>query len=207
MNVILSAGKASRLGELAPGGCKALTVVRGRPIIEWQLDVLGEATIVCRSEHVELLGEYGPTVVNDHGRGSADALRSFLSTPREGPVTVVYADSFFRGLPAGEDWVGVADVNGGRSWDLVYKDGSVAYNHLPEGSSGRACVGVYRFSDSYQLALTVSFLTALLFFSDRELGMAPVVNNTPGLRFVDIPSWRDVGDRGAVMAVNERVFP
>lgn len=197
MNVVLAAGRASRLGDLAPHGCKALTPVAGRPIIEWHLDALGDATIVCRSEHATLLTGYGRTVVDDSLGGAALALRAALRERVDEPVTVVFADSFFTDLPDGDHWCGVAPVGGGRSWDLVYSDGHVAYAPLPAGMTGRACVGLYRFADPWVLALRCEFVSAYL---SGEVGMAPIVNNIPGLAFPVVASWQDVGDPDALAA-------
>lgn len=192
MKVILTAGAATRLDGVAPHGCKALTPVKGRPIIEHQLDVLGDARIVCRAFHAPLLKKYGEVVVNDDMRGPADALLSALFHYESGPVTVVYADSYFTDLPAGDGWVGVNPVQGGRSWDLVYEDGHCEYAPLPKGMTGNACVGLYRFPDVRTLTLKLTYLSVYQWV--QELGMAPVVNNWPGLDYVPVPSWRDVGD-------------
>lgn len=200
MNVILTAGASSRMGDLAPHGCKALTPLHGRPIIEWQLDVIGGAAIVCRSEHRELLRKYGRVIVNDDQRGAADALRSAMQEPSDGPVTVVYADSFFTELPEGDAWVGVQYVDGGRCWDLVYSDGHCDYAPLPAGMKGRACVGLYRFPDPWTLALRVTHVTSYL-HRQADIGMAPIVNNYPGLAFMDVPSWHDVGTPEALQAM------
>lgn len=192
-NLINTGGKATRLDGIAPYGCKALTPINGRPIIEWQLDVLGEATIVCRSFHLAHLKKYGPCFADDAGVGPAGAL---LAAPlSDEPVTVVYADSYFEALPDGDAWVGVNPVEGGRWWDLVYSDGHCDYAPLPAGMTGRACVGLYRFPDGRRLE---SKARAVLAGACGPVGMAPIVNNWPGLSVVEIPSWRDVGDPQAL---------
>ncbi len=149
--------------------------------------------------------KYGRTIVNDECRGAADALRSAMQEPSDGPVTVVYADSFFTELPEGDAWVGMQYVQGGRCWDLIYSDGHCEYAPLPSGTTGRACVGIYRFPDPWTLALRVTHVTAY-FDRKAEIGMAPIVNNHPGLSFVEIPSWMDVGDPEALSHADAHMF-
>lgn len=198
MNIIITTGKAARLGALAPHSCKSLTMVAGRPIIEWQLDVLGDATILCRSDHADLLSRYGRVVVNDSLSGPAGVLRS-VRPVTSGQVTVVYADSWFSMLPGGDSWVGVKQVQGGRSWDVV--GATVEYRHVPEGASTVACVGIYRFPDHQQLNATVNELAARTM---TPVGMAPVVNRLrPPAVMID--SWMDVGDPAALASASTAV--
>lgn len=201
-SIILTAGRATRAGELAPDGCKALVEVGGNPMIKWQCDALadGDPIIVCRSEHVDMLKDYGQTVVNDRGRGAADALASALPLV-DGPVIVAYADTFFLGddIPEGTDWVGVADADGGRRWDVV-RDHYVAYEHVAEGWVARVCVGLYAFSDPRRLGKIIEHLTLRHAVTQPEMGLAPALNIYNPWREVHIPSWQDVGSVEAIKA-------
>lgn len=191
MNVILTAGMATRMGDAAPHGCKALVEFRGRPMIEWQFDVLGEATIVCRSEHVPYLQHYGPLVTDDTGFGPAHALlRATRATVGES-TTVVYADSFFTALPAGEAWCATNYAWGPRLWDVV--TGSHVYSlYVGEHERLEVCTGMYRFPDREPLVARLRRLY-------DGMGLGPAVNATE-LPFVLVESWKDVGTAEALAA-------
>lgn len=197
--IILTAGKATRCGAYAPDGCKALVELNGRPIIEWQIDVLGaDPIIVCRGEHASLLARYGQVVTNDAGHGAADALATALAHVTE-DVVVAYADTFFTDLPAGTDWVGVAEAAGGRSWDVV-RDHFVAYEHVPDGWIAKVAVGLYAFSDPDRVAHICERQVMRSMWSRRECGLGPVLNDYTLWREVPVPSWRDVGTVEAIEA-------
>lgn len=191
--IINAAGRASRLAGYAPYGCKALLEVGGTPMIEWQLDVVGSATIVCRPEHADLLRRYGPVAVDANDLGPASCLTAVPESVTAGPVTVVYADSWFSSLPAGSDWVGVAEVaDRARSWDVVDDDGWVSYRD-PKGPA-RVCVGVYSFSNGDLIRALVASSGA------RPVGMADVLapyQATHPVEFVEMADWQDVGDPAA----------
>lgn len=189
MNVILTAGLGTRMGDLAPDGCKSLTMVDGRPAIEWQLGVLGEATIVCRGRHKHILEQYGPVIVDDSLCGPVFALNAAL--PADGPITVVYADSLFTALPHGDEWCGVAEASGPRSWDVVDYDEEammpmVRHRWVSREETARVCTGIYRFGELRKIS---------------ELSMPEMLNRrrTP---MVEISSWRDVGTPEALAAVS-----
>lgn len=185
MNLVLTAGLASRMGDRAPAGCKALADVDGRPAIEHHLDLLGSATIVCRRPHVEKLRRYGPTVVDDSLGGPASALCAALRVERQdGPVTVLYADTLVAELPKAKAWCLVARTSEDRQWDL-WADGVVVPGR-PSGSQ-LVCVGAYRFPDASELALAAEDLLAV----QRPAGLGPLVNH---LRVPPCPtdSWRNV---------------
>lgn len=191
MNLLLTAGRASRLGDKAPHRCKALTPLAGRPIIEWQLDVLGSATIVCRTEHADLLRQYGPVVTDDEARGPGHSLGVGLRAVDDDPVLVVYADTFFDRIPEGSDWVGVGLGHAGRSWDRVWPGGAVHYEFCTEPVV--ACVGLYAFSDTRWVRRKVDSLSGY-FHSKKEWGMPPVLNAYRNHRYEPIPGWQDIGD-------------
>lgn len=180
MNLITTAGGATRLGDLAPHGCKSLLPVGGKPMIEWQLDVLGEATIVCRPEHASLLDGYGPVRVDGLDLGPA----SCLAFAPDGPVTVVYADTWFDSLPDGSDWVGVGSGGPGRAWDVIDPDGKVRYREPKDVAT--VAVGLYAFADGARAAAAQR--------AENAASMAAVLNVYAPWRAVPIPSWRDVGD-------------
>lgn len=201
--VILTAGKATRAGQYAPNGCKALVSLDGKPVIEWQLDVLGsldgEPIIVCRSEHEPLLRRYGRTVINDRGRGAGDALASALAVAAE-PIVVAYADTFFTELPDGTDWCGVALAHGGRSWYVVSPQHTVAYLNVPADEVALVGVGLFAFSDIDRLqAITGRFGTEWR-WRGQEWGLDVVLNAYETWRAVAVPSWQDVGSSEAIEA-------
>lgn len=190
MNLILTAGRATRLADVAPRGCKALTPVNGRPIIEWQLDVLGEATIIARPEHRHLLEKYGEVACTGEGGGPVGAL--YYGWEPDGPVTIVYADSFFSALPDGPDWVGVGVAGPGRKWDVVH-NGKVSYRE--PNKQAVVCVGAYRFDNPLWLDAAVEHAWKR---RTGEVGMAEIVNRHPSPTFAPVGSWLDVGDPQAL---------
>lgn len=197
--VILTAGKATRAGEYAPDGCKALVPLDGKPVIEWQLDVLGgDPIIVCRSEHAASLNRYGQVVVNDAGRGAADALASAVEVTDE-PIVVAYADTFFDALPDGTDWVGVSQAEGGRSW-YVLRDGYVAYEHVAAGWTAKVGVGLFAFSDTPRVKRILDVILRRAALGRSEVGLDRLLNTYQPWREVEIPSWRDVGSVEAIEA-------
>lgn len=198
--VILTAGKATRAGHYAPAGCKALVVLAGRPVIEWQLDVLadlGEPVIVCRTEHAHLLSEYGEIVTNDDGRGAADALASALTCSFANGAVVAYADTWFDTLPDGEDWMGVWPADGGRSWYVVNPHGTLTYRPVPAGETALVGIGLFHFADVDRLRTITDRFGTEWRWHGTEWGL-DVVANSYGLTPVPVPSWRDVGDEASI---------
>lgn len=194
--VILTAGRATRAGSLAPDGCKALVRLDDRPIIEWQLDCFTqEPVIVARSEHAEMLVGYGDVVVNDRCLGAGDALRSALKIIDDEPITVVYADTFFTDIPDGSDWVGIGTGWGGRAWDIVYDyDGDVRVSYTEATGETTVCVGLYSFADVKRLRDVVPYWAGYHSKAvPSEWGLSWVVNDYPGLRWEPVPSWIDCG--------------
>lgn len=191
--VVLTAGRATRLGPDAPYGCKALTPINGRPIIERQMAAADAdtVTIVARSEHRSLLTEYGDVVIHDGFDGPARALSAAIRRVPT-PVLAAYADTFFAEVPAGEDWCGTHEAQGGRYWDVA--DDDVVYRYVRPDRTVDVCVGLYRFDDHDRL--TAALIRACS-VPHHEVGMSGVVNRY-GCRFVDVPSWQDIGDRDAL---------
>lgn len=191
---LLSAGNATRLDDLAPGGCKAMTIVGGQTMLDWWASSLGEMpTVVCRSDHLVVLPDNVNTVICDTGGGPARALQAALDVcdPDE-PVTVAYADTWLYELPEGDEWCAVAAAPGGRSWDVV-EDGFVWYGDPIDAAL--VCVGAYRFGDFERLARSVD--DALEASHNAEVGMGEVVNFYL-LPYVPAFGWQDVGDPDAL---------
>lgn len=195
--LLLSAGNATRLGERAPGGCKAMTEVGGRTIIDWWSDVDPGLQVVCRREHAGVLPTAANPVYCDDGGGAAVAVKAAL--PTEGPVTVVYADTWLPSwqVPKGVDWCAVAAASGGRKWDVV-EDGLVAYRDVEPGEAALVCIGLYRFADVDRLEWALQEAIGMAqFFGGGEAGMADVVN-AYGCTFRPVVGWQDVGDPRAL---------
>jgi GTP:adenosylcobinamide-phosphate guanylyltransferase len=193
--VVLAAGRATRLG----GACKALIEVGGRPMVDWQRDVLGDPVVVCRREHFNGLNRPGVRPVT-HSRddGPAGALAAALDYLEPGPVVVAFADTWFRTLPAGHNWIGAAAAPwGGRRWDVCDTKG-VHNLYARPGTHPLVCIGLYCFSDQALLGRTLArFLPSHV----GEVGMAPVINaysNDRPMHLVPIPDWQDVGDPEAI---------
>lgn len=198
--IILTAGRATRCGAHAPDSCKALVNLDGRPVIEWQLDAFSasDPIIVCRSEHVTLLEQYGQTVVNDRCLGAADALASALPMAF-GSVTVAYADTFFTSVPLGSDWVGVSTGKGGRKWDVI-RNRYVVYEDVAVGDEAEVCVGLYSFSDPQRVHSIIKRLTLRHAVTQPDMGLAPVLNVYSPWHTEHIGSWQDVGTSAAIEA-------
>lgn len=192
-SVILTAGNSTRMGEHAPEGCKALVQFRGRPMIEWQLEELGPATIVCQTRHAGLLEDYGYIVTDDSLEGPAHALARGLHMT-EGPVTVAYADTFWcEDLPEGDAWCGIGIVPPSvptRVWDVVRSEWVYPMEVL-KGVGARVCIGLYRFPDAAELR------RELTYHGHDGKGLAYAVNALQ-LPFVEIGSWLDVGTKEAL---------
>lgn len=194
--LLLSAGRASRLGDMAPGGCKAMTVVGGRTMIDWWGDLLGgRPTVVCRSEHLPVVPDDVDTVICDEGGGPAVALASALpACDLAEPITVGFADTWLQRLPEGPAWCAVAAADPGRAWDVV-DDGIVWYGD--PGETSLVCVGAYRFAEHHRLAQACAVAIGDAYVRRGEAPMGAVVN-AYGLPFVSVPCWQDVGDPGAL---------
>jgi hypothetical protein len=194
--VLLSAGHASRLGDLAPGGCKAALPVGGGMMLDWWRDLVDdELLVVVRPEHLEVLPERPDVryLECDGGGGPAAALAFALPwcEPNQ-PVTVGYADTWLPELPVGSEWCAVAAARGGRRWDVV-EDGLLAYRDVELGEVALVAVGAYRFGALWRLRLALEHELSLVPSLDTEVGLADVVN-TLGLPLVPAYGWRDVGD-------------
>lgn len=195
--ILLSAGKASRLGGLAPDGCKALVKVAGTTMLDHWAGVFDDdLLVVVRSEHVPAMTGRGIDFVTcDSGGGPAVALRTGLALAVEDqPVTVIYADTWVPAwaVPVGDDWCAVAAAGGGRRWDTLV-EGQLAYEWVDTDEVALVAVGLYRFSDPDRLA---KCLAAAIDDTD-ETGLAPVVN-LYGSPMVPVVGWQDVGDPEAI---------
>lgn len=200
--IILTAGNATRAGDLAPHGCKSLVELAGIPVVEWQAAALrragyGDPLLVCRPEHKEHLVRFGPTFGWGHGGGPAMALSMALGVI-DGPVLVAYADTFFTDVPRETDWVGVAPAPvGGRRWyALDYTDGRPFLEYRPCDEGDLVGVGLFQFSNLTRLHLaTIDAVDRNL---GGETGMDSVVNAYGDWHPVMIGSWQDVGDGPAI---------
>lgn len=191
--VLLSAGKATRLGLRAPAGCKALLNVGGRTMLDWWRDFYPDLLLVCRTEHATLVPEGVQTVICDEGGGPARALAEALPYCDEGPIIVMYADTWVQEIPQGVEWCGVAAAKGGRNWD-VFEAGLCAYRAVPEDEVAVVSVGLYKFAEKWRLALA---LTHELLHGGDDVGLADVVNDLD-LPLEPVVGWRDVGDEQAL---------
>lgn len=184
-SVILCAGKATRLGFLAPEGCKSLVQIKGRTILDHQLDVLrrisDQVTVVCRSNHVPLLNGLGvDLVVHDLYDGPVAAFRK---AKPQGDTCLCYGDSLFRSIPPDHDWVGVGFATGPRRWDVIER-GHIKYEWVDEYAVKKVCVGVYRFDQPEKL---------------WGKDMPDALHHYPEpLQFRVVPGWADAGDASAV---------
>lgn len=193
--LLLSAGQATRLGDIAPAGCKAMTIVGGLTMIDWWSARLGgRPTVVCRGEHLSVIPDDVDTIVCDEGGGPARALAKALPlcAPDE-PVTVAYADTWLRSIPDSPEWCLVAAAPGGRAWDIV-EDGFVSYADVPADETALVCVGAYRFAEPDRLEVAVD---DALRRNEGDVGMGEVINRY-GLPFLPADAWQDVGDRQAL---------
>lgn len=199
--VLLSAGKATRLGDRAPQGCKALVEVGGETMLgHWRKRFSADDfLVVCRSEHQDAMDDAGVrSVVCDTGGGPAAALAAALPYC-SGPTTVIYADTWSSHLPEADAFCGVAAASGGRNWDVV-EDGLVAYRHVEVGEVALVAVGLYRFPELGPLRVAIGKARSMAaFLGDSEAGLADVVNHLD-IPFVPVVGWRDVGTPDALDA-------
>lgn len=190
--VVLSAGKASRLG----GICKALTDVKGRTAIDRQTEALGEKPLlVVHSQHSRFVAERGFDfrVCDEYG-GPIRALKAALPFV-EFPLTVLFADTLFTRLPTGSDWVGYGYRKGGREWDtieLTPKGVFSARAWYPDDGFHAVAAGAYNFSDRDGLLAAVDEVP-------DDGPMAWLCNAYPfPLEAERLLGWQDVGDFKAI---------
>lgn len=193
--LLLSAGKATRLGDRAPKGCKALNEVDGQTMLDHWLSHDPDTVIACAPEHVTALPSGVDVVIVQGGGGPAAALREALPYA-DFPVTVAYADTWVKAVPDAEEFCGIAAAKGGRRWD-VHHDSCITYRYVAPDVAALVCIGLYRFADHDRLAKALD--VAIEMAGDGEAGMADVVN-VYGLPFVPVLGWQDVGDPAALEA-------
>lgn len=191
--VLLSAGRSTRLGLRAPGRCKALLKVGGRTMLDHWRDRFPDLVVVVRSEHRDLLPDDVQRVVCDEDGGPARALAAALDVCDQGPITVIYADTWTPHVPEGSEWCGVAAAAGGRNW-YVAEEGLLAYRAVAEDEVALVGVGLFRFAEKWRLALA---LTHELMVGTGEVGLDGVVNDLD-IPFVPVVGWQDVGDPEAL---------
>lgn len=199
--VLLAAGKATRLGQLAPHGCKALVKVGGETMLDhWRGHFGDELLVVCRSEHADLLPDDVRRVTCDTGGGPAVALAAALPQCGQGPTTVAYADTWVKYLPEGHEWCAVGAGAGGRSWDVV-EDGLLAYRYVDFGEAALVGIGLFRFAELWrlELALDHEIRFAGVHAPGIEIGLADVANAL-NLPLAPALGWQDVGDPAALAA-------
>lgn len=184
---ILSAGKATRMGGLAPHGVKSLCSLGGRTLFDIQSEALrdqGWEPVLFTSVELPDLPHH---VLPQHS-GPGEALYHALRYA-DGPTLVVYADTLWTGiLPNPGEWVGVADPpNLGRNWDVAAE--RFEYRFAREGE--KVCVGLYCFTSPDEVR--DACLRARR-ERDGEIGMADVLNLLPPPERHLIDGWTDVGD-------------
>lgn len=165
-------------------------------MIEWLLDRLSPATIVCRSSHVELMEKYSHSIVIDNSlQGPAHAVHAAIRAVH-GPVTVAFADTFFdEPVPDGDSWCAVGKQSGPQVLDVVIHD-RVFRIAVPEGATDLVCAGLFRFPSAVRLRLRLRETAHI------GAGLGPCVNTFES-RFVDLPTWRDVGTPEALATAAE----
>lgn len=198
--LLLSAGQATRQGKRAPMGCKALVDVGGRTMLDWWQEYDPGLTLVCRPEHASGVLSKASDVVLSNGGGPAAAVQDALRYGADGPVTVVYADTWVpvHAVPKGVDWCGVAAAAGGRRWDVL-EGGLLAYVDCGPGSAELVAIGLYRFADVDRLIKVVDTAVERAVEWGVEAGMSDVVN-LYGCTFKPVWGWQDVGDEAALDA-------
>lgn len=197
--VMLSAGKASRMGSLAPGGCKALVEVDGVTMFEHWAERFDDLFLVCRSDNLGVLSARGmlpELVVTDEERGPAWALACALNyVDTAEPVTVIYADTWLGGdPPQGDDWTAVAAAQGGRPW-YVAEHGGLCYRNTHPTEVVLAGIGLFRFADHARLRRCLEVSLS----EEAEVGMG-MVHNLYGAPFRPVSGWQDVGTPEALAA-------
>ncbi len=202
--VVLSAGKASRLG----GVNKLLITAGDRPVYEWHRALLEgyRTAVVSRPADAGEIAIRLPWVDRVVGHpepdGPVGALAAYLDAyPEDEDLLVLYADTLLvpQPLPGG-DWVGVAPAPA-RRWDFPTDRGHWARGVIDVP----VCVGIYRFA--YPAELRKAIVGA------REDAEAIGVSDVPMTlllnryaREVSLPwnrirGWHDAGDPEALSRV------
>lgn len=200
--VILSAGKATRLG-----GANKLTVeAGGLPVSEWHRRLLEgfRVAVVAPTGDAAGLAMALPWADRVLGHARADgpvgALSAYLSAyPEDGEIVVLFADTLLapQSLPEG-DWVGVAD-SPQRRWDFPAGDGIYLRGTL----AFPVCVGIYSFSWASKLReAAAEAMEDGTIFGERDVPMIRLLNRyEPQLREMPVRGWHDAGDPEAISRV------
>lgn len=158
-------------------------------MLDWWRDWYHDLIVVCRSEHFDLLPDDVRRVACDVGGGPARALAAALPLCDEGPITVIYADTWVSHVPGWPEFCGVGVAEGGRNWDVI-EDGLCASRSVGEDEVAMVAIGLYRFAEKWRLALALTH--ELSINPDGEVGLADVVNDLD-LPFKPVLGWQDVG--------------
>lgn len=101
--IILAAGRGSRLGNLTAEQPKPLTVLAGKPLLEWQLAALAQAGIapihLVSGYCAEALEPYGDSRLHNPRWASSNMVRSLLRADTQlasAPALVCYGDIVYR---------------------------------------------------------------------------------------------------------------
>ena len=100
--IILAAGRGSRMGHLTDNQPKCLTVLRGKPLIEHQIQVLSEAGVqdigIVTGYKSEMLKNYGVRQFHNHRWSETNMVASLLCAREwleQDDCIVSYADIFY----------------------------------------------------------------------------------------------------------------
>ncbi|VEE63458.1 Glucose-1-phosphate cytidylyltransferase [Shewanella putrefaciens] len=101
--IILAAGRGSRLGELTVNLPKPLTLLAGKPLLEWQLSALHHAKIqtvhIVTGYNASTLAEYGDYRIYNPFWSHSNMVRSLLQADEilsQEPVLVCYGDIVYQ---------------------------------------------------------------------------------------------------------------
>lgn len=161
-------------------------------MLDWWRDRFPDLVVVVQSKHASLLPDDVRRVICDLGGGPARSLAAALPECDNGPITVIYADTWTPHVPEGDEWCGVAAAMGGRSW-YVAEEGLLAYRSVGEDECALVGVGLFRFAQKWRLALALSHE-----LNQGETGLDQVVNDLD-LPFVPVVGWQDVGDTESLL--------
>lgn len=130
--IILAAGRGSRMGQATENSHKCLTILNGKPLLQWQLKAIKESnvdniTVVTGYRNDLLNGEF-KKIINERWAETNMVASLFCNEDYEGDTIISYSDIVYKSdhianLINGKGEINIlADLNWKSLWELRFEN-------------------------------------------------------------------------------------